>query len=510
MSGIKVQKALISVFNKEGLDAVVKCLERHGIEIVSTGGTQSYISALGVECTPVEDITDYPSIFGGRVKTLHPAIFGGILSRRDNAEDLKQAEMYDIHPIDLVIVDLYPFSETVSNGGTREEIIEKIDIGGISLIRAAAKNYKDVLIIPCKKFYGKLVEWLDGQEGATEKSQRLEMALEAFRVTAQYDTAIRDYFAGASNSSDHELSLHFDKGEELRYGENPHQHATFYGDLSERFTYLQGKQLSYNNLLDVDAAVHLTEEFEEPACAIMKHNTPCGLAVRSTAAEAYRAAFECDTVSAFGGIIVLNREVDLETAKEVDSIFYEVLIAPSYTPEALDLLSAKSKRIILIDKIGKDTSRISYRTVLGGMLAQERDTRAETSEDCKIVTNQSPTESEIEDMLFGQKAVKYCKSNAIVLAKGQQILGAGYGQTSRVDALKQAIEKAKTMGFDLHGAVMASDAFFPFADCVEIAHDAGITAVIQPGGSIKDQLSIDYCNEHGLSMVFTGIRHFRH
>lgn len=515
MSTVKVQKALLSVFHKEGLDEVVRCLSRHGIQIVSTGGTQAYISSLGVECTAVEDITDYPSIFGGRVKTLHPAIFGGILSRRDNPDDEKQAQMYGIDPIDLVIVDLYPFADTVQAGGSHEEIIEKIDIGGISLIRAAAKNYKDVVVIPSKKYYSRLIHLLDTQKGCTREDQRRELAAAAFTLTSRYDERISRYFIKSNDAEKGDctnapLSLHYESSHPLRYGENPHQKGVFYGDLQQRFEYIQGKELSYNNLLDIDAALHLISEFSEPACAILKHNTPCGLAVRPTIEEAYKAALSCDPVSAFGGIIILNRQVDESTASEIDSLFYEVLIAPEYTPRSLEILTKKSKRILLKEKGRGSEPSIRYRSILGGLLAQEQDSYTEQAQDLKCVTECKPTESQTADMLFAQRAVKHCKSNAIVLAKGQQILGAGYGQTSRVDALKQAIGKAKAMGFDLHGAVMSSDAFFPFADCVEIAYNTGITAVIQPGGSIKDQDSINYCNEHGMVMVFTGIRHFRH
>ncbi len=507
MQSIKIAKALISVFNKDGLKEVVSCLHRHGVELVSTGGTQDFITNMGIECTAVEDLTHYPSILGGRVKTLHPAVFGGILSRRDNESDRDQCQMYDISPIDLVIVDLYPFVDTVKGGGTPEEIIEKIDIGGVSLIRAAAKNHKDVVIVPTKERYADLVKILDAQGGCTTLDQRLDFARTAFAVTSAYDTAISNYFCGNTVDA---FSLTFSSSEILRYGENPHQKGTFYGDFRERFDFIQGKQLSYNNLLDVDTAVHLVEEFDTPTCAILKHNTPCGLASRETALTSYVAALACDPVSAFGGIIVLNREVDAELAEEIDKLFFEVLIAPAYTTGALDVFAKKEKRIILRDKVGRDSSTYTYRTILGGLLAQERDVMIESRDDLKCVTTVQPTDEQMKDMLFGMKVVKYCKSNAIVLAKDGQVLGAGYGQTSRVDALRHAIEKAHAMGFDLKGAVLASDAFFPFADCVEIAHREGVAAFVQPGGSIKDQLSIDYCNEHDLTMCFTGIRHFRH
>ena len=510
MSNIKINRALVSVFNKDGLEDLIRCLSRHEVELISTGGTQAYINNLGIDCIAVEDLTNYPSILGGRVKTLHPTIFGGILTRRDNAEDKNQCEMYDIPAIDLVIVDLYPFVDTVKNGGTIEEIIEKIDIGGVSLIRAAAKNHKDVVVISAKEGYAELANILESQNGETTFEQRKCFAKKAFAVTAEYDTAISKYFTQGSLDSGEGLALSFGRSESLRYGENPHQRGEFYGDIRERFDFIQGKQLSYNNLLDVDTAVHLVEEFDTPTCAILKHNTPCGIASRATALEAYTMALACDPVSAFGGIIVINREVDKEIAGEIDKLFFEVLIAPAYTQEALDIFSKREKRIVLLDKKGKDDSSYSYRTILGGLLAQERDTRVETKQDLRVVTTKAPTDTEIETMLFAMKVVKYCKSNAIALAKDGQILGAGYGQTSRVDALRHSIEKAKAMGFDLRGAVLASDAFFPFADCVEMADQAGITAIIQPGGSIKDQLSIDYCNEHNMAMCFTGIRHFRH
>lgn len=514
MSDIKIKKALISVFNKDGLKPIIHSLHEQGVELLSTGGTHDFITQMGIPCTAVEDITNYPSILGGRVKTLHPAIFGGILARRDNEEDRRHCEIYDIEPIDLVIVDLYPFRETVAEGGSHEAIIEKIDIGGVSLIRAAAKNYKDVVIIPSRSYYEPLQELLRAQDCTTTLEQRKHFSREAFLHTAAYDTAVNGYFRSLDTEepfSPEGAILEYNTGMPLRYGENPHQQAILYGDaFKNRFTILHGKQLSYNNLLDVDAATHLIEEFKEPAAAIMKHNTPCGLAERKNIREAYLAALECDPVSAFGGIVVLNRPIDLATATELHKLFIEVLIAPDYEPEALDILTEKKNRIIVKDTIGKDSTQLTYRTILGGLLAQERDTYIEHEQDLRIVTQAEPTADEVNAMLFGMKAVKYCKSNAIVLARGQQIMGAGYGQTSRVDALKQAIEKARTMGFDLRGAVLASDAFFPFADCVTIAHEAGITAVIQPGGSVRDQDSIDACDQFGISMVMTGIRHFRH
>lgn len=506
----KIKRALISVFSKKGLDKIVERLVKNGVEIVSTGGTQEYISSLGVNSTSVEDLTDYPSILGGRVKTLHPIIFGGILARRDEESDQKQCEMYGIVPIDLVVVDLYPFQETLASGGTHEEIIEKIDIGGISLIRAAAKNYKDVLIIPAQEYYDELVVMLEQQGGSTIE-ERKKMAGNAFRISQSYDHAISNYFTSPQNNSEKRLEITIDGARELRYGENPHQRATFYGNkFGERFEQLHGKGLSYNNLLDIEAAVHLLEEFEEPTAVIMKHNTPCGVASGATILEAYSRAFDSDTISAYGGIIALNREVDMSVAEKIDEIFFEVLIAPNFTSEALSVLTSKKNRILLKDSIGKDDEHTAYRSLLGGMLAQERDTKIEDASELKLVSGSSLTEKQTEDLLFGMKVVKYCKSNAIVLVKDKQVLGAGYGQTSRVDALRQAIEKARNFGFSLEGASLASDAFFPFSDNVELAHKAGITSIIQPGGSIRDQESVELAEKYGISMVHTGVRHFRH
>ncbi len=508
MSDTRIKKALISVYHKDGLDDLIKCLVEHHVELVSTGGTQEYIHRLGYACTAVEDLTSFPSILGGRVKTLHPAIFGGILTRRNNSEDDRQCKMYDISPIDLVVVDLYPFEETVRDGGSEAEVIEKIDVGGIALIRAAAKNYRDVTIISSRNYYREIIDLLDTQDGCTTLEQRKSFATRAFRCTSDYDRHIMDYFVGQSEAPE---TLTLAPAFPLRYGENQHQKGTYYGcAFEDRFEHLHGKQLSYNNILDIDAATQLIEELKEPAVAIMKHNTPCGLAVRPTICEAYVAALACDPVSAYGGIVVLNRVVDDATAEELHKLFIEVLIAPGYSEGALALLTQKKNRVILVDKIGEDSSIYSYRSALGGILAQERDRSIETENDLTYATEKRPTPEEIRDLLFGMKAVKFCKSNAIVLARGQQILGAGYGQTSRVDALRQAIAKANEMGFDLKGAVMASDAFFPFSDCVQIAHEAGIVSIIQPGGSVRDQDSIDYCNANGVSMVMTGVRHFRH
>lgn len=513
MSEVKIKKALISVYHKEGLEELLSLLHANGVEFLSTGGTQDYILGLGYPCEAVENVTSYPSILGGRVKTLHPIIFGGILARRGNEDDDKQCRMYDISPIDLVIVDLYPFEETLKSGASEEAIIEKIDIGGISLIRGAAKNFHDVVIIPSMEHYSTLSEIIRRRgDAVTTLEERKKMAGEAFRISSTYDAHICSYFTEEEEESKDldQLFRHLGSNE-LRYGENPHQKGVFYGDAFEkRFEYLHGKALSYNNLLDVDAATHLIEEFHYPTCAIFKHNTPCGVATRRHIKDAYLSALAGDPVSAYGGIVVLNRMVDLEVAEELHKLFIEVLIAPDFSEDALALLSQKKNRIILRDHIGKDESQFTYRTVLGGFLAQERDTKIETEEDLKVVTKDAPTEKETEDLLFGMKIAKYCKSNAIVLVKDRQVIGAGYGQTSRVDALKQAILKAESFGFDLSGASLASDAFFPFRDCVDIAGGAGITAIIQPGGSVRDDESIQACDEKEIAMVMTGVRHFRH
>lgn len=509
-----IKRALISVFNKEGLDRVVESLHKRGVEIVSTGGTQEYIQNLGIPCTSVEDITTYPSILGGRVKTLHPQIFGAILSRRDNEDDQKQCEMYGISALDLVVVDLYPFKETVAAGGSHQQIIEKIDIGGVSLIRAAAKNYQDVVIIPSRGFYPQLIEFMEKQNGTTTLEQRKNLAKAAFGLTSDYDHEVFHYFWDSKIEDElpeNRIDISFPTAKQLRYGENPHQKAVYYGTaLEERFDILHGKALSYNNMLDVDAAVHLIEEFEAPTAAILKHNTPCGVASRETILEAYETALACDPVSAFGGIIVLNREVDLQVAEKISEIFFEVLIAPNFTEEALEKLKEKKNRILLRDKIGMDADKFTYRTILGGLLAQERDTKIESLKDLNATNEHLATDHQLDDLLFGMKVVKYCKSNAIVLARDCQVLGAGYGQTSRVDALKQAISKAHEMGFTTEGASLASDAFFPFSDCVEIASEAGIEAIIQPGGSIRDEESIQMAKEKNIAMYLTGIRHFRH
>ena len=504
----KIQTALISVYHKDGLEEILQELNNLRIKFISTGGTREFIESLGYECEGVEVVSGYPSILGGRVKTLHPKIFGGILYRRENEADKKQVKAYDIPSIDLVIVDLYPFEQTVAAGGSEEEIIEKIDIGGISLIRGAAKNHKNVLIVSSREQYKPLYDLLKEKQGETDEEDRRWFAKEAFKVSSGYDSAIFRYFDENANSA---LRVSHDEGKQLRYGENPHQKGIFYGDFNKIFDQIHGKEISYNNLLDIDAAISLIADFDETALAILKHNNACGMACRPTVKEAWEAALAADPVSAFGGIVVTNRTVDKAAAEAINSIFFEVIIAPSYDKEALDILSQKKNRIILVLKSAdKALQPMQYRSVLNGMLVQDRNVSIQHATDLQVVTDKAPTASETEDLLFANILVKHTKSNAIVLAKNKQLIASGTGQTSRVDALNQAIEKAGIFKFDLQGAVMASDAFFPFADCVEIAHDAGITAVIQPGGSIRDADSVDYCNQNGVSMVTTGVRHFKH
>lgn len=504
----KITSALISVFDKSGLEPIIKALHAQNVTIYSTGGTQSFIESLDVPVQRVEDLTSYPSILGGRVKTLHPKIFGGILNRRDLHEDQAQIAEYEIPEIDLVIVDLYPFEATVASGAEETEIIEKIDIGGISLIRAAAKNFKDVVIIPSQSQYAEFLEILENGNGYTTLEQRKSFSRDAFNVSSHYDTHIFNYF----NQGEKELfKQSIQQSQILRYGENPHQKGIFHGDLDAMFDKLHGKELSYNNLLDVDAAVNLMSEFknEAPTFAILKHNNPCGLAIRPTLKEAYVATLASDPVSAFGGILIANTTIDMATATEINELFCEVVIAPSFDADALELLKSKKNRIILVQKEVELPKR-QFRTILNGVLEQDKDLITETKENLESRTKLTPSESEINDLLFANKIVKHVKSNTIVLAKDNQLLACGTGQTSRVDALSQAIHKAQSFGFDLKGAVMSSDAFFPFPDCVEIADKSGITSVIQPGGSIKDELSINYCDEHQMSMVFTGNRHFKH
>lgn len=502
----KIKTALVSVFHKDGLDEIITKLHQDGVEFLSTGGTRQFIESLGFPCKAVEDLTTYPSILGGRVKTLHPKVFGGILCRRELEQDLQQIEKYEIPEIDLVIVDLYPFEDTVASGAPEADIIEKIDIGGISLIRAAAKNFKDVVIVASKSQYKPLLDMLNEHGASSTLEERRWMAKEAFAVSSHYDSAIFNYFDEGAESA---FRYAGDNVKTLRYGENPHQKGAFYGNLDDVFDQVHGKEISYNNLLDINAAVELIDEFEEVTFAVLKHNNACGIASRPTVLEAWKEALAGDPVSAFGGVLITNAVVDKETAEEINKIFFEVIIAPDYDVEALNVLEQKKNRIILVRKEAKFPKK-QFRSLLNGVLVQERDLDIETSADLQLVTNREATAREVEDMLFANKIVKNSKSNAIVLAKGKQLLASGVGQTSRVDALKQAIEKAKSFGFDLNGAVMASDAFFPFPDCVEIADKEGITAVIQPGGSVKDQLTFDYCNEHDMAMVLTGVRHFKH
>ena len=504
---VKIKNALISVYYKDGLQPLVEYLAQQGVTLFSTGGTEQFIKDLGLKVTAVEDLTSYPSILGGRVKTLHPKVFGGILNRRNLSEDQQQIAQYDIPEIDLVIVDLYPFEETVKAGGTDTEIIEKIDIGGISLIRAAAKNFNDVVIIASKDDYGTLLKELQNQDGATTLAQRKSYAKTAFHTSSHYDTAIFDYFNEEEPLNVFKQSVK--QAQTLRYGENPHQQGTFYGNLDEMFTKLNGKELSYNNLVDVDAAVALMDEFTEPTFAILKHTNACGIASRPTVLQAWKDALACDPVSAFGGVLITNQEVDLATAQEINNLFFEVLIAPSYQQEAVDLFKTKKNRVIL-QRNEVELSKKQFKTLLNGVIEQDKDLSLEAAEQMKTVTEKSPSEASIKDLIFANKIVKHTKSNTIVFVKDNVLIASGVGQTSRVDALKQAVVKAEAFGFSLKDSVMASDAFFPFPDCVELAADAGIIAVLQPGGSIKDQDSIDMCNEKGIAMVTTGVRHFKH
>jgi phosphoribosylaminoimidazolecarboxamide formyltransferase/IMP cyclohydrolase len=510
MSTSKTAKsALISVFHKDGLEPIVKKLNELNITIYSTGGTQKFINDLGINVVPVEDLTSYPSILGGRVKTLHPKVFGGILSRRDNDSDVEQLNEFEIPEIDIVIVDLYPFEKTVKSAAAEQDIIEKIDIGGISLIRAAAKNFKDVICVASVDDYTEFLDVITEGSGSTTLENRRNFAAKSFNISSNYDTAIFNYF-----NKDHKiaaLKISETQGQVLRYGENPHQKGFFFGDLESMFDVLHGKELSYNNLLDVDAAVNLMGEFKDnaPTFAILKHNNACGIATRNTIKQAYVDALAGDPTSAFGGILISNCEINAETAEEIHKLFCEVVIAPSYSDKALEILQGKKHRRILVQKETK-LPNTTVRTCLNGALVQDKDLKTDQLEDLRSVTDNKPSKNELEDLLFASKICKHTKSNTIVLAKNQQLCASGTGQTSRIDALNQAIIKANHFGFDLKGAVMASDAFFPFPDCVEIADNAGVSSVIQPGGSIKDQLSIDYCNENKLSMVMTGTRHFKH
>lgn len=510
---VKIKNALISVYYKDNLEPIIQELNRLNIKIYSTGGTETFIRNLGVEVVPVEDLTSYPSILGGRVKTLHPKIFGGILNRREHEGDQQQIAEYEIPEIDLVIVDLYPFEETLKKtlspkeGLGEADIIEKIDIGGISLIRAAAKNFKDVLLLASKNDYSELENILKTQNGETTLAQRKAFARKAFHISSHYDSAIFNYFNQAEPINIFKQSI--EPAQILRYGENPHQQGIFYGELDQLFEKLGGKELSYNNLVDVDAAVALIDEFDEPTVAILKHTNACGIASKNSILESWTAALFCDPVSAFGGVIITNAEVDAATAIEISKLFFEVLIAPAYNEEAVKILTSKKNRIILKRNPVKLPSKL-FKTLLNGVIEQDKDLVIEGPEQMQTVTEKQPTAQELKDLFFANKVVKHTKSNTIVLAKNSMLIASGVGQTSRVDALKQAIIKAESFGFDLQGAVMASDAFFPFPDCVEIAADAGITAVLQPGGSIKDQDSIQMANQKHIVMVTTGVRHFKH
>ena len=503
----KINSALISVYHKDRLDEIVNLLVDNDITIYSTGGTFDYIKGLGIETKTVEALTLYPSILGGRVKTLHPKVFGGILARRENEQDLKQMAEYDIPEIDLVIVDLYPFEETMAQSTVEAEIIEKIDIGGISLIRAAAKNFKDVAIVPSKAQYNYIIDLLTEKKGFTSIEDRLYLATQAFNVSSHYDTAIFGFFQQRTGVDAFKCSI--GEKQEMRYGENPHQKGAFYGDINQVFDQLHGKAISYNNLIDLESADNLVREFVDPTFAIIKHTNACGIASRSTTLEAWKDALAGDPVSAYGGVIVTNCIIDRETAQEINKLFFEIISAPAYHEDALEVLKSKKNRIILKRKTTK-FSPVQFRSVLNGVLVQDKDLKTETAEDLKVVTTISPDKAIIDDLLFANIVVKHTKSNAIVIVKNRQLIGNGVGQTSRVDSTRQSIDKAHEFGFDLTGAVMASDAFFPFADCVEIAHKAGINAFVQPGGSVRDQDSIDYCNKNNLAMVFTGIRHFKH
>lgn len=503
----KITTALISVFYKDGLDRVLKKLEELGVEVYSTGGTYDYITKNGFEAKTIESLTSYPSILGGRVKTLHPKVFGGILARRENKDDQQHLAEYEIPQFDLVIVDLYPFEETVASTNDEAQIIEKIDIGGISLIRAAAKNLNDVVVVSSANMYDDLLKVLDEKKGETDISDRKHFATSAFNVSSHYDTAIFNWMNAGGEIDAFKFSSQ--KANVLRYGENPHQKGVFYGEMEKVFNQIHGKAISYNNLLDLEAGINLINDFDETTFAVMKHNNACGLASREKLVDAWNDALAGDPLSAFGGVLVTNRNIDKETAAEINKIFFEIIIAPSYDDDALEILKSKKNRIILI-KINDNFGKTQFRSMLNGVLVQDKDQKVETEEDLTTATITSPDERKIADLLFANKLVKHTKSNTIVLAKNKQLIGSGTGQTSRVDALKHAIEKAKHFELDLQDSVMASDAFFPFADSVEIAGNVGITAVIQPGGSIRDKDSVEYCNQNGISMVLTGVRHFKH
>jgi phosphoribosylaminoimidazolecarboxamide formyltransferase/IMP cyclohydrolase len=508
-----IRSALISVYYKDKLDLIVKELHKNNVTIYSTGGTLAFIESLGVPVVAVDQLTGFPEILGGRVKTLHPTVFGGILARRDNPTDLEQLKKHNIPEIDLVIVDLYPFEETVRSTQNEQEIIEKIDIGGISLIRATAKNFKDTLIVSSRDQYQEVLALLKAKNGGSDLADRKLFAAKAFMVTSHYDTLIFNYFNRDTALPVFKQSIL--SSQTLRYGENPHQKGVFYGDLNEVFETLAGKELSYNNLVDVEAAINLSAEFTDPTFAIIKHTNSCGLASRATISEAYAAALAGDPTSAFGGVLAANRKIDVATATQVSELFFEVLSAPDYEPEALAILMQKKNRILLKLKpsVPRPSSLVPpkmFKSLLNGILEQDIDTKSETRAEFKVATTKAPTETELSDLEFAIIAVKHLKSNGITIVKNKQLIGMGCGQTSRVDSLESALKKAKAFGFDVHGAVMASEAFFPFPDCVNIAHEAGIAAISQPGGSIKDKDSIDAANANGQSMVMTGVRHFKH
>lgn len=502
----KIKTALITVYHKDDIVPLIRSLDSLGVRILSTGGTYDFIKGLSVNTEKLESLTGYPSILSGRVKSLHPKIFGGILAMREDDSHKEELEKYEIPEIDLVVVDLYPFEETVKSADNEASIIEKIDIGGIALIRAAAKNYKDVLVVSHRSQYNLLYGLLEEHNGFIGEQTRREFAKKAFAISSGYDAAIFNWFDGNEFS---ELRFSTSHKKKLRYGENPHQKAYFFGNIGECFEKLHGKEISYNNLLDIDAAINLINEFDSTCIAIIKHNNACGVALDNNLSKAWQSALTADPVSAFGGVIVTNAVINTDTANLINKIFFEVIIAPDYTQEAYEILSGKVNRIILKTQNIK-LSKMSVRTNMNGFLVQEKDSKSDYSDSLKYVTQKKPDDAEMNDLLFANKIVKHTKSNAIVLVKNLQMLGSGIGQTSRVDALKQAIEKAKSFNFSLKGAVLASDAFFPFKDSVEIAAKEGITAIIQPGGSIRDKESVDFCNQNNLAMVFTGIRHFKH
>lgn len=503
----KIGSALISVFHKDGLDQIAQKLNEFGVKIYSTGGTARFIRDLGIEVHEVADLTTYPSVFGGRVKTLHPMVFGGILARRDNADDQAEMAQHGIPAIDMVIVDLYPFKETVKSGASDADIIEKIDIGGVSLIRAAAKNHKDVLIVSSREQYSQVHDLLDQQQAATSLEQRRAYAAAAFKHTFAYEFSIQNYLSGDATG----LVTLSAESRELRYGENPHQKASFLGDLDKYFDQLNGKALSYNNLLDVDAALHLMSEFRsgKPFFGIFKHTNPCGAATGDNLKDAWDRALACDPVSAFGGILICNGKVEKDLAEAIQEIFFEVLIAEDYSEDALEILKKKKKRIILKQKYFGLGSKALCSSI-AGMLMQEKDTLKIDSGIYEAKSTRIASTEELNDMVFGEKVGKHLKSNAIAIVKNEQLIGSGIGQTSRVDALKQALDKSKRLGFDLTGSVLYSDAFFPFSDCAEIAHAAGVEVFAEPGGSIRDQDTIDYCEQNQLCLVFTKHRHFKH